>query len=352
MDYPVVGLMSGTSLDGLDIAMCTFSFRENVWNYKLVEAVTIPFPGELRNRLADAHILKGYSLMQLDLDFGAWCGLRVKEVCRKQGFQPILVASHGHTVFHNPAGGISCQIGNGHSISVNSGIPVVCDFRQADVLMGGQGAPLVPLGDRILFSSYCYCLNIGGIANISFQEKGKRVAFDIAPANMVLNYLASRLGESYDSGGKYARQGELIPALLQALNQLPFYRLKGPKSLSREWVEAFVFPLLPADIKTEDLLHTTTLHIAHQIASVLKGTMDDAVLVTGGGAYNDFLLERIRSESDTHIEVPDSDLIEFKEALVFALLGLFRWLNLPNIDASVTGSTSDHCAGIVISPGL
>lgn len=350
MEYKVAGLMSGTSGDGLDVALCSFSCHEGIWNFQIRYAVTVPFPDDIRMMIFDAHRVQGADLIKYDIAFGAWCGNMARKICREQQFEPLLVASHGHTVFHAPEKGLTLQIGHGGTLASQCGFPVVYDFRSADVAKGGQGAPLVPVGDHLLFPGFSACLNIGGIANISFEKDHSRVAYDVVPVNMVLNALSRRVQLPFDAGGSVAASGALIPELLEKLNNLPYFSQPLPKSLAREWVEKEVFPLLKADYPVGDLLHTYSVHAAQQIAGTVNNQSVTNVLITGGGAYNTFLINQISLLTDTKLILPDPEVIEFKEAMVFAFLGLLRWLGEINIYKTVTGATDDHCAGSVVLP--
>lgn len=342
----VLGIMSGTSLDGLDLALVDFNERDPA-RFAFLATATYPYEAEWEERLRRAYEATARQLARLDADFGLYIGRSVNRFLEETGApRPDLIASHGQTIFHEPDRHYTCQIGSGPHIAAATGLPVIYDFRRQDVALGGQGAPLVPIGDKMLFSQYDYCLNIGGFANISFDDdQGLRRAFDTGPANIVLNYLARRLGKPYDEGGRIARRGQLIPALLEQLDDLPYYREAKPKSLGWEFVESSILPLLDrAEAPVEDLLHTFVHHIARQIARFVKP--GSTVLVTGGGAYNDFLIHTIEHYSRARIVVPEARLIDFKEALVFALLGYLRARNRINILASVTGACCDHSAGL------
>jgi len=343
-------LMSGTSGDGLDVALCSFSCDKGNWSSQIRFAVTVPFPEDIRLKLTEAHRVPGADLIKSDIAFGAWCGDQVRKLCLRHHFVPVLVASHGHTVFHKPEEGLTLQIGHGGALACRCGFPVVYDFRTADVAMGGQGAPLVPVGDHLLFSGFSACLNIGGIANVSFVRDTSRVAFDVVPVNMVLNALSGRIQRPYDAEGSVAASGSLIPELLVKLNNLPYYNQPMPKSLAREWVEAEVMPLLDDHFPVSDLLHTYTVHAAQQIAGSLEDQPGATVLITGGGAYNRFLIDQVSRLTRAKLILPDPEIIEFKEALVFAFLGLLRWRGEINVYKTVTGATVDHCAGSVVLP--
>ena len=344
--YLVVGTMSGTSLDGLDLAAVEFTFNEYQWKFSTLAAETIPYPAQWEEKLRMAPSLSGQQLMELHSSYGTYTGLQIKTFLRKHALVPELIASHGHTIFHRPEMGYTFQLGNPAGIAAENGIPTAADFRSGDVALGGQGAPLVPAGDRLLFSEYESCLNLGGFANISFEQNEKRIAFDICPVNFILNDLAQKKGFPYDAGGELGRTGKTDEALLQELNNLDFYRQPAPKSLGREWMDDYFIPLIEASaIRVHDKLRTAYEHIAVQIskAAPAKGKM----LVTGGGAFNAFLIERINHYLSCDIVLPHSEIIKFKEAIVFAFLGLLRYLGEINCYASVTGARKDSSTGVV-----
>ena len=349
--YWVIGIMSGTSLDGTDLALCHFTESEGRWTFEIKKAVTYPYPAEWEERLRNAHQYDGLSLALLHASYGHYLGSVARRFLQQLPVRPHLIASHGHTVFHQPSARMTLQIGSGAALAAETGLPVVCDFRTTDVAKGGQGAPLVPAGDRLLFGSYFYCLNLGGFANISFQQDDKRIAGDICPVNFVLNSLAARLGLSYDSGGNLARTGKMDANLFARLNALPFYHLQPPKSLGREWVEKNVTPLLNVDgLNDHDLLRTYTEHAAFQITRVLDQDPGHQMIVTGGGAYNTFLLERIRDLTHNPVFIPDELVIQYKEALIFAFLGVLRSRSQSNCLHSATGATGDSSGGAVYLP--
>jgi len=344
----VIGLMSGTSLDGVDIAFCLFSFDKK-WIYEIVKAETIPYSVDWRNRLKNLPEDSAFQLVSTDLEYGRYLGECVKSFCKRNNFNPDLIASHGHTVFHQPAKGLTYQIGKGTEIFAQTSIPVIYDFRSQDIACGGQGAPLVPMGDRLLFGEYDYCLNLGGIANVSFEKENKRVAFDICPCNQVLNDLAENEGKGYDKNGEMACAGKVNLKLLDILNANPYYNQKPPKSLGREWIEETFQPLIKqANISTEDALATCTEHIAFQIGRNTGSEKNKKLLLTGGGAFNKHLVDRIKAFSSPEIVIPNPLLINFKEALVFAFLGLLRWRNEINCLSSVTGSKTDSSTGLIV----
>lgn len=353
--YRVIGAMSGTSLDGLDLAYCLFEHSTEGYHFRIQEAITVPYPASWEHRLGSLVSASALELQEAHVELGRYMGKEVKKFIDHHSLQPELLSSHGHTIFHQPAKGFSLQIGDGYQLMLHSGCRVVNDFRSLDVALGGQGAPLVPVGDELLFGEYDFCLNLGGIANVSARKDGKRVAFDVCPVNMVLNHLARQKGLVYDEGGRLAASGTADPDFLNTLNSFDFYQEEGPKSLGYEWVSSTVFPLLQQSrLPVESLLHTFCRHIAQQIRLSLQPLANPAkkqkMLLSGGGAYNSFLAGLIGEEiAPLNIEViiPDNQLVEFKEALVFAFLGVLRIRQEVNCLASVTGARQDSCGGIL-----
>lgn len=354
-DYHVIGLMSGTSLDGLDIAYCQFT-QGNAWNYRILAGKTYPYTKEWREKLSSIEKKSAEELAFLHSEYGHFLGKTAKKFIAENSIKADFVSSHGHTVFHQPEKKFTFQLGNGAAIAAECGLPVVCDFRTTDVALGGQGAPLVPMGDKLLFSEYDFCLNIGGIANISFDSHRKqRIAYDICPANMVLNYLANKAGKEYDKNGNMAKAGTVFQKLLDELNSLKFFSSKPPRSLGKEWVLKEFFPVMERHkISLADKLRTITEHIAVQICSQLSNrrpaTENRKLFITGGGAHNQFLVERIEALSPARIFIPDKLTIDFKEALIFAFLGVLRRINETNCLASVTGAKRDSSGGAVYLP--
>jgi len=349
--YEAIGIMSGTSLDGLDIALCRFETAEDKWSYRIVEAETIGYTSEWIELLAGLPQADALAISLAHAAYGQWIGESCRLFIEKHHAKPSLIASHGHTIFHQPGKGMTLQIGSGAAIAAETGITTVCDFRSLDVSLHGQGAPLVPIGDRLLFGEYSACVNIGGFANISSEPNGRRIAYDICPANILLNQIAGNLGYRYDASGSIARSGKINPDLLKQLNQLPYYIQPAPKSLGREWVEANIQPIIdPLTINSADLLATLSSHISTQISRALPANKSASALFTGGGVHNQFLMEQITAMSACRIEVPDPLTIEFKEALIFAFLGVLRIRGENNCLAEVTGATRDSCGGAVYYP--
>ncbi|MDD2632219.1 MAG: anhydro-N-acetylmuramic acid kinase [Bacteroidales bacterium] len=343
-----LGMMSGTSLDGLDIACCRFGLAEARWDYEILCAETIHYSDHWRRRLDRAPQLNGFDLTALDADFGRYAGEEAAAFIRRNNCRPLFVASHGHTVFHQPEQGLTLQIGHGAHLAAAAGIRVINDFRSLDVALGGQGAPLVPAGDALLFEQYGLCLNLGGFANISYQLGDHRLASDISPANMALNFLARRAGKLYDKDGAMAAGGAIIHPLLDRLDALPFYQQPAPKSLGREWFESQMLPLIEAHhAAPADLLCTLTEHIARQVAAVADVVPSSTLLATGGGTHNHFLIQRIGHHTRHEVIIPEPLLIDYKEALVFAFLGVLRLRGKNNCLASVTGARTDNSGGSI-----
>lgn len=336
--------MSGTSLDGLDLACCEFELKGSDWHYKIEKAETVAYDNCLREKIMACESSSPEYLSYMDFYLGHLFGKMAREFLQKNNIRVDFVSSHGQTIFHQPAKGYTTQIGNIGAICAETGLTVVGDFRSLDVALQGQGAPLVPIGDELLFKDSFACLNLGGFSNISFREGGKRVAYDICPVNMVLNYLCSMIGMSYDKDGATTSKGKVNTELLNTLNSLPFYKNKSRNSLGKEWVKTNIFPLIDSSpLSVQDLLATYSEHIADIVCSNIKGN----TLLTGGGAHNSYLVGRLKAKTPHRLDVPDNLTIDFKEALIFAFLGLRRIRGEVNCLSSVTGATRDCCSGLV-----
>ncbi|WP_405201346.1 anhydro-N-acetylmuramic acid kinase [Dokdonia sp. LLG6352-1] len=361
-NYNVIGVMSGTSLDGIDCALIKVSMSPQiagevypVFNAQIINAETIAYPNDWVNKLRTAHTLSTEALSTLNASYTIYLAQVINTFKARYRIKQVdAVCSHGHTILHQPQDGFTLQIGNLPELAQLLSHKVVCDFRVQDVALGGQGAPLVPIGDKLLFGTYDYCLNLGGFANVSTDENGVRLAYDICPVNVVLNTYAHKLGKPFDDEGAFAKAGTIHAPLLKELNSLPYYGSPAPKSLGIEWVHEQVFPIIESyKVSDIDVLATFTEHIAVQIATQFKE--NTSVLVTGGGAYNSYLLGRVQAQYKANrvkgavlnLVVPDAQLIEFKEALVFGLLGVLRLEELPNCLASVTGASQDHSSGML-----
>lgn len=348
-NYNVIGVMSGTSLDGVDLAHIKFEINNNKWSYQIFECDTISYSNEMISKLKNGIHFSSIELSELNVEYTNLLGKFISEFIAKNNISNLdAVCSHGHTILHQPENGFTLQIGNLPEIAKITNQKVVCDFRVQDVLFGGQGAPLVPIGDTILFSEFDYCLNLGGFSNISFEENNVRIAFDISPVNTVLNFYANTFGLEYDDKGEISESGNLNTELFEKLNQLEFYQKSYPKSLGFEFVKETVLPILESySISTEDKMRTFTEHIAFQIGKILQ-TKTGKLLISGGGVYNDFLIDRIKNHlPKTEIIIPDEKTIKYKEALIFALLGVLKLRNEINVLASVTGAKQNHSSGEV-----
>lgn len=349
-NYNVVSVMSGTSLDGIDILHANFSFQDE-WNFEILKFETIPYSKTWKQKLKT---LTQFSKAELKGIDGHYSELLANEISNFINLNKIenidFVASHGHTALHNPKEGYTYQIGNQQILADILKLKVICDFRVQDVDLGGQGAPLVPIGDKLLFSEYNFCINLGGFANISFEDNGKRIAFDICPVNIILNYYVSKLGLDYDDKGNIAKSGLINNSLLEELNNLEFYNLQPPKSLGLEWVETIIFPIIEKyNLEVATILKTVVEHAAIQISKCLNQKQSKAI-ITGGGAYNLYLIECIKELSNSEIIIPNSDIIEYKEALIFGLLGVLKDRNEVNCLKSVTGAGHDHSSGQIFYP--
>jgi anhydro-N-acetylmuramic acid kinase len=341
--------MSGTSLDGIDLAQLSFQFSAGKWSYEIGATATIPYTSDWINRLQKAVDFSAKELTELNVEYTQLLGQSIFDFIAQNQLSNIdAVCSHGHTILHQPQNGFTLQIGNLPELAQYCQQKVVCDFRVQDVALGGQGAPLVPIGDQFLFSDYTYCLNLGGFSNVSFEQNGQRLAFDISAVNTVLNFYAQQHGWDFDDRGAFAKSGKLHESLVDALNALTYFQLAPPKSLGFEYVKTTLLPLIETyTIDTASKMHSFTEHVAYQISSALP-EKSGHLLITGGGAYNDFLVERIQHYlPQIQIVIPNKKTIEYKEALIFGLLGVLRLRNEINVLHSVTGANTDHCAGYV-----
>jgi len=338
--------MSGTSLDGLDLAYVEFHKNES-WTFKIIKAETVRYSEKWNQMLKNLIANSIQELQAIDEKYTAYLATTINDFIKRNKISVIdAICSHGHTALHQPENELTYQIGNQKELSKLIGKTVVCDFRVQDVKLGGQGAPLVPIGDALLFSEYDYCLNLGGFANVSTIINSDRIAYDICPVNIVLNHYASKIGFDFDENGTIAASGTINKQLLTSLNKLKFYSLKPPKSLGLEWVRETIFPLIDNyDLSVEDILRTFVDHTAYQIASEINKKNRASVLVTGGGAYNSFFINELENLTKNRIVIPSQNLVEYKEALIFGLLGVLKLRGENNCLASVTGAKRDHCSG-------
>lgn len=350
-EYKVIGVMSGTSLDGVDLVYATFSF-DTVWQYSIHQTSTIAYSNYWLDILGCLVTLSEDELKSIDEDYTLYLSKFINDFINKFNIKNIdAVCSHGHTALHQPGKGLTYQIGNLANIADLLNQVMVCDFRVQDVELGGQGAPLVPIGDQLLFPQYDFCLNLGGIANISTEVNNNRIAYDICPVNIVLNHYIKQLGLDFDDEGRIASTGKLNNTLLNSLNTLEYYKQDFPKSLGIEWIKAIVIPLIDTfSISIEDTLRTIVEHIAIQISNEINTKEKANVLITGGGVFNLFLIQQIRSYTKNKIVIPAKEIVEYKEALIFGFLGVLKLRNQVNCLSSVTGAKTNHSTGKIFHP--
>ena len=342
--YRILGVMSGTSIDGLDLAICSFN-KTKEWNFKIEKCKTVKYTKYWKYILGNLHNSTIQNILKHDIIYAKLIAKEIKKFLKNENVD--FIASHGHTIFHQPEKKYTLQIGNGSTIANITRLKTITNFRNLDISLGGQGAPLVPIGDLKLFKNFKYCLNIGGIANISIKEKNKIKAFDICPANIVLNKISRKLKLDFDNNGNLAKQGKIITKLFSKLNSLSYYNNKSPKSLSREWIEKNIDPLILERYNHKDVLHTLCEHMGKQIGQHLK---ENKTLVTGGGAFNKYLIKRIENYSNSQIVLPNKKIINFKEALIFAFLAVLKIRNQNNCLKSVTGAKQNSCGGEINNP--
>jgi len=354
MVYRAIGLMSGSSLDGLDIACVEFQEQAGKWSYTILKTACSPYPPEWAERLKTATDLPARDYQLLHAEYGHYIGQAVSQFIESNQLQYkiALVSSHGHTTFHLPAKNMTAQLGDGAAIAAETGLPVVTDLRALDVALGGQGAPIVPIGEKLLLRDYDMFLNIGGIANISLNGS-EYIAYDVCPANRVLNLLAAQAGREYDDGGEMAAKGKINQDLLEKLNGLDYYRQPSPKSLANDFGTALIYPMIMASgLGTMDALRTYTEHIAEQVKNAVINLPDPGLsgqmLITGGGAFNNFLVQSIQQQLEKNmikVVVPGKELVNFKEALIMAFIGVLRWRQEYNVLSSVTGAARNSIGG-------
>jgi anhydro-N-acetylmuramic acid kinase len=350
--YNVVGIMSGTSLDGLDVVWSKLSFNKT-WFYEIIDGKTYEYSESWKSELKNAHKLQARDLVFLDKKLGNYIGEKINDFLKENKIQKNrinLISSHGHTLFHEPENNLTKQIGDGAFICSKTNITTVSDFRTIDVAFGGQGAPLVPIGDQMLFGNYKGCLNLGGIANISYDFKQKRIAGDVNFANIISNYLSNKIGHSFDKDGDLAKQGKLDEDLILKLEGLDFYKKEFPKSLGIEDYNHWYKPLFEScKASINDQLYTSGTHLCRTIKNIFNSQINDTLLITGGGAHNKFWINKLK-ELNINAVVPEIKLIDFKEALIFSLLGVLKVRNEINILSSVTGSSKDLSGGVIYNP--
>ncbi|MDG1337747.1 MAG: anhydro-N-acetylmuramic acid kinase [Flavobacteriaceae bacterium] len=351
-NYYVLGLMSGTSIDGIDLVYANFVFNK-YWSFKILESKTYQYNNDWQKILKNLSDKDLDSIKLIDKSYTKLLSKYILKFIDDFSIKKIdFISSHGHTALHDPLNSITYQIGNLKDLSAYIGLKVICDFRLQDVKLGGQGAPLVPVGEKYIFPEYDTLINLGGFANITIKSNNNLIAYDICPVNIVFNHLSNLIDLKYDHKGKIALSGKLNIELFNCLQSLDYYKQVSPKSLGVEWVNQIIFPIINSfsEIPLEDLLNTFSKHFASQIADNIKST--GKILITGGGAYNDYLIQNIKDLTGSEIIIPNSEIIEYKEALIFGFLGVLKDLNINNCYSSVTGAIKDHSSGNIFIPKI
>ncbi|HNF50820.1 MAG TPA: anhydro-N-acetylmuramic acid kinase [Chitinophagales bacterium] len=352
-----IGLMSGSSLDGLDICYVKFEQQKSSICYTILQATCIAYDKQQTEKLRKAAQLTAFEFAALHTEMGKFFGSLTHQFIQQHQIEKLdFIASHGQTIFHQVATGFTTQIGCGAQIAAQTGHKVVCDLRTADVAYGGQGAPIVPIAEKYLFPDFSFFLNIGGIANIAIHNKEKTTihAYDICAGNTMLNYLAKQKNLDFDDNGNLARNGKVINELLEKLNAIPFCKQAAPKSLGTEHIYETWIPLFDeCDSTIEDKLATAVEHIAMQVGKEINNLIphhNSSLFITGGGALNTYLIERIQQHTTYKTIVPDMLTVQYKEALAMAFFGLLRIIEQPNCLASVTGAQKNVIGGAVYLP--
>ena len=351
-NYYVLGLMSGTSIDGIDLVYANFVFNKH-WSFKILESKTYQYNNDWQKILKNLSDKDLDSIKLIDKSYTKLLSKYILKFIDDFSIKKIdFISSHGHTALHDPLNSITYQIGNLKDLSAYIGLKVICDFRLQDVKLGGQGAPLVPVGEKYIFPEYDTLINLGGFANITIKSNNNLIAYDICPVNIVFNHLSNLIDLKYDHKGKIALSGKLNIELFNCLQSLDYYKQVSPKSLGVEWVNQIIFPIINSfsEIPLEDLLNTFSKHFASQIADNIKST--GKILITGGGEYNDYLIQNIKDLTGSEIIIPNSEIIEYKEALIFGFLGVLKDLNINNCYSSVTGAIKDHSSGNIFIPKI
>ena len=348
--------MSGSSLDGLDVAFAELEENGGQWNFEIKAAKCFEYDDVWKNKLQNAVHLNAHNYFLLNSDFGKFCAEKINLFIEENAlqYQVQLIGFHGHTTFHSPKENVTAQLGNAAIIAAHTGINVVSDLRSIDVAFGGEGAPIVPIGEKLLFKNFDYFLNIGGIANVSFNIENNYFAFDVCAANRVLNLLAMQAGKAFDEDGKIAATGNINEKLLKQLNEESYYKQSFPKSLSNNFGTEIIYPVIKNySLSTADALRTYCEHIAIQIRKAFENNQQNGekkLLITGGGALNVFLTGRIKTLLQTlNIQtiIPQKEIINFKEALIMGLIATLRWREENTVIKTVTGAKRNSIGGAI-----
>lgn len=363
--YHALGIMSGSSLDGLDLALCRFVVQKEpshgrlIHEWELLRGSTLPFSTQWKERLHTLPAADALGIMQTDVDFGHYTGRLVNQFLEKAGPKPDFIAFHGHTIFHDPSKMLTVQIGDGASVAAETSLPVINQFRHQDVACGGEGAPIASIADKYLLADFDFCLNLGGISNVTALLPDKIIAFDIGPANQILNALAAHRQLEYDDEGRIAAAGQVHQALLEQLNQADYYQQNYPKTLDNFWGRRHILSKLEASgLSLEDQMRTAVAHIAQQIAWSLETLISKeklhqagySLLPSGGGVFNTFLMKELEqqlAQLNIKVQKPDPDFAAFKEAILMALMGVLRIENITNVMCSVTGAARNTIGGAI-----
>lgn len=379
----IIGLMSGTSADGVDAALVDIHHDGEGFNWELLAFDFVPFPAPLQRdilNLCDVKTGRVDGICYMNALLGEWFADAALSVCKKAGLSPDLVdaiGSHGQTIHHLPEpvewGGkrviSTLQIGDPAVIAERTGITTVSDFRARDMAAGGQGAPLVPLLDFLLFRSKHMgrvMLNIGGISNLTVLPAGCGAndvfAFDTGPGNMVIDGLVNLFTQgqqAYDQNGRFAQTGRVLDDLLQNLMQHPYFERPLPKSTGREvFGQMMVHQLMETGHQEVDLICTATAWTAESIGDAIKRFVlpvcnVSELIVSGGGAENPVLMARLKQILNAIVLKRTDELglpSEAKEAVAFALLASETLLGRPGNIPRVTGATHPVVLGSV-TPG-
>ncbi|XP_064473646.1 anhydro-N-acetylmuramic acid kinase-like [Ornithodoros turicata] len=362
--YEVIGVMSGSSLDGLDIIYTRFSLTSSdCWEYNIQHCTCYNYSPTWIDKLKHATSTSALEYQLLNTEYGRYIGEYVLRFIRENRLdgKVHLIACHGHTVFHLPSQLTTSTLGDGATVAAVTGLPVVSDLRSMDVALGGQGSPIALTAERKLFGNeYQFFLNIGGMACLTYAGKNYSDSFavDVCPANQLLNLLANREGRAFDRSGEMAKSGKVSTRLLKDLDDFDYYKKSFPKSLGVDFGPEILYPLIQAhDLSTADALQTFTEHICNQVAEVIRlveRTVKDGLpqsskmLVTGGGARNLFLVDRLTErlkEFRITVVVPNDELVKFKEALVTSVIGVQRLRGEENFIGEVSGASRSSIGG-------
>jgi anhydro-N-acetylmuramic acid kinase len=344
----ILGAMSGSSLDGLDLAICSFTDQSI---FTIHNSTTIELPLDLRTKLKNFSTLNAFQIADLDAYFALFSAHSIRDFTNNWIGGISLVVSHGHTLYHNPANAVSWQIGNGGIIAAVTGIDTLCDLRVQDVALGGQGAPLAALVDLNLFKDYTGLLNLGGIANITINQSNTVYSWDISPCNQVFNHLAQKEGKEFDKGGSIARSGKILMELIHKWQENTYFSQMPPKSMDNTWVkENYIKEIDKIDQPVKILMASFAEFVAIQLSKDLK-SLDlnpGKILVTGGGAFNAHFISRLKvhlSPLNWVVEVAEESLINYKEAMLMAYMG-HRYINKKtNTISTATGAEKDLISG-------